>query len=484
MWELPIALDPERPGPCYLRIAHAITDATSRGRLRPGDPLPSTRALATQLDVHRKTVTAAYRELARQGWITIARARGAQISDDLPELPRRRGSGTVAASAGFTLPAATPTGPWPTRRDGELLLLGGVPDLAAAPRLELARAYRGALIGRGGPRLLDYGDPRGEPHLRDALAEYLARTRDLAATADRIGVVRGSQQALYLIARALLRPGDRVAVEALGYRPAWHALRIGGLVLEPIAVDAAGLDVSALAARCERRAIHAVYVTPHHQHPTTVTMTAARRVALLALARKHRLVVIEDDYDHELRYEGPPVLPLAAADREGLVCYVGTLSKIIAPGLRLGYVVATPDVIDRIAAYRIVVDQQGDHVLERAVAELFTDGTIERHVRRARRAGRDRRDALCDALRRHVPVLRFTPPAGGMALWAATPGIDVDAWVARAAAVGVRFQAASRFAFDDRRRGFARIGFGACSERQLAEAATRLAATLPRRGRR
>jgi GntR family transcriptional regulator/MocR family aminotransferase len=161
------------------------------------------------------------------------------------------------------------------------------------------------------------------------------------------------------------------------------------------------------------------------------------------------------------------------------VCYLGTLAKVFAPGLRLGYIAATPDVIARIASYRRVVDLQGDHVLERAVAELLADGTLERHVRRARRTYRDRRDALCAALRREMPELEFEPPHGGVALWLRAPGIDVDHWVERAAADDVAFQPASRFALDGKRRDCARLGFGACTERQLAEAARRLAACVP-----
>lgn len=485
MWELVLELGPQRDEPRFLQIARAISDAVQCGRLRPGARLPSTRALATQLGVHRKTVTAAYRELAGQGWIEIARARGAQITGDVPTVPRTRSVGGAAARAGFELPAAQlPVKPWSTRQPGQLLLFGGVPDLAAVPRLELARAVRGAITSRAGSRLLDYADPRGDHELRTALAEYLARTRDLAVTADSLAVVRGGQQAFYLIARTLLRPGDRVAVEALGYRAAWSAFKVAGLALEPVPVDDDGLDVAALEALCARKAIRAVYVTPHHQHPTTVTLTAARRIALHALARTHRLLIIEDDYDHEYRYDGRPVLPLAAADRHGHVCYVGTLSKVFAPGLRLGYVAASEDVIARIATYRNIVDQQGDHLIERAVAQLLTDGTLERHVRRARRQYLTRRDVLCEALHAQIPQLLITPPHGGMALWVRAPGIDVDAWVARAAANNVMFQPGSRFTFDGRRLAAARIGFGACNPRELVEAARRLAVALPRRSRR
>jgi GntR family transcriptional regulator/MocR family aminotransferase len=141
-----------------------------------------------------------------------------------------------------------------------------------------------------------------------------------------------------------------------------NALTAAGLALEPVAVGRAGLDVVALAAIHARRPIRAIYLTPHHQYPTTVALTAARRVALLKLARDHRLIVLEDDHDHEFRYDGEPVLPLAATDRHGVVCYLGTLSKIAALGLRLGYLSATSEVVARIAAYRAAIDQQGDHV--------------------------------------------------------------------------------------------------------------------------
>ncbi len=474
---------PDDGRPVFLQIAYTIAAEIQRGRLRAGAALPSTRGLAAQLGTHRKTATAAYRELAAQGWIEIAARRGARVSGELPALAVTRAPSAPAVRAGFDLPPALPHHPRAPRTPKLLLLLGGVPELRFVPQLELGRAYRGVLRGAGARRLLDYGDPQGEPELRAAIAELLERTRGMHATAASICVVRGSQQALYLAARTLLAPGDRVAVEALGYPPAWAALRLAGASLEPFPVDRDGLDVGALEAACARAAIKAIYLTPHHQYPTTVTLTAARRVRLLELARRHRIAILEDDYDHEFQYDGRPVLPLAASDLHGVVVYLGTLSKTLAPGVRLGYVAATPDVCERITAYRAVVDQQGDHVLERALANLIAGGDLERHVRRARHAYRARRDALYEALAREVPGLVVAPPHGGMAMWAHAPGVDVDAWVERGLAAGVAFQAASRFAFDRRPRPFVRLGFAACNERELAEAARRMAASLPRRRR-
>jgi GntR family transcriptional regulator/MocR family aminotransferase len=297
-------------------------------------------------------------------------------------------------------------------------------------------------------------------------------------------VVRGSQMALDLVARLVLAPGDVVAVEAWGYRPAWEALARAGAELVPVPVDASGLDISALsriAAQSKSR-VRAVYLTPHHQYPTTVTLGAARRLRLLELARAQRIALIEDDYDHEFHYDGRPVLPLASADSDGTVVYIGTLSKVLAPGVRIGYVVAPAPLVERLAALRQTVDRQGDHAVERAVAELLEDGEVQRHARRARRAYHARRDFLVERLGRELgEVLRFEVPSGGMALWARVDeNVNAARWVEQAVAAGVALYPARRFAFDGQARPFLRLGFAALDEKQLADAVRRLRSTMPR----
>jgi GntR family transcriptional regulator / MocR family aminotransferase len=247
--------------------------------------------------------------------------------------------------------------------------------------------------------------------LREALAAMLSATRGLAVDPSSVLVTRGSQMALALVARALTRPGDAIAVEHPGYRPAWEAFRMARAEIVPVRVDEHGVDVEALQRVIARRSIRAVYVTPHHQYPTTVTLTAPRRLALLQLAAQERFAIIEDDYDHEFHYSGRPVLPMASADAAGLVIYIGTLSKVLAPGLRLGFIVAPDDLIERLVAYRSFVDLQGDPVLECAIAELFEDGLIQRHVRKMRRIYRARLEILAAALR--IQLGRFLTPSAG-----------------------------------------------------------------------
>src|SRR6185436_7204697 len=186
----------------------------------------------------------------------------------------------------------------------------------------------------------------------------------------------------------------------------------------PLPVDEHGLVVDALAELCARERVRAVYVTPHHQYPTTAVLAPGRRIALLELARAQRIAILEDDYDHEFHYEGRPVLPLASADRSGCVVYLGTLSKILAPGLRIGFVVAPPPVVERLSHLRMFADRQGDNLAEYAVAELLEDGEVQRHARRSRKLYQQRRDALASALRKRLgTAVSFQVPSGGSALW-------------------------------------------------------------------
>ncbi|MEJ7599562.1 MAG: PLP-dependent aminotransferase family protein [Kofleriaceae bacterium] len=483
-WQLALQLGTSDQ-PLFERIAIAIATDIERGRLRVGTRLASSRTLAQQLGVNRNTVVAAYEELCAQGWIAIEATRGAFVTNTpiaKSALAGADGSSTLGypEHPGFELPAdaldvETLTG----RPPGSLVLLGGVPELRGAPRLALARAYRAALCGAGARRLLDYASPHGHIKLRTALAHLLSHVRGVAAPVAAVTVVRGSQQGLYLASRALLRPGDLVAVEQLGFRPAWRALELAGATLVPIPVDRDGLDIDALEAAYATRPIRAVYTTPHHQYPSTVTLSTERRTRLLSFARRHRVIVFEDDYDFEYHYEGRPVLPLAAADRAGVVIYFGTLSKTLAPGLRIGYVVAPPAVAQQLVAYRRVVDTQGDAVLEHAVATLLEDGEVQRHTRRALALYRRRRDALCEALQRRLPQLDVPAPRGGMAVWASAPGIDTDAWVKRGVAAGVLFQAGSRVRFDRQPDPHLRLGFAACNESELVEAVDRMVRALP-----
>ena len=485
-WEFAFALERQRGVPLFQQIARAIESDIRRGRLRPGDPLPGTRTLANALGVQRLTVVSAFDDLVAEGWLVTHRARGTFVSADLPDpKPRRfaaqKSPAEMANRVAYDLlPAPKPELPHHVPR-GSLLFSPARSDVRLAPGDLIGRAYRRA-IGKRGGALLQYANPEGHPRLRDALATMLASTRGLAATAANVCVTRGSQMALSLLARAIIRPGDVVVVEQLGYGPAWEAFRQAGAKIVGVPVDHDGINVDALERVIAEHEVRAVYVTPHHQFPTTVTMSAGRRLRLLEIARAHRIAIIEDDYDYDFHYDGRPVLPIASVDPAGVVIYVGTLSKVLAPALRVGYVVAPTPLIERLAAHRSYVDTQGDQVLEYALAELFEEGAIQRYIRRVRREYRERRDTLVDALRTQLSGnVTFDVPAGGIALWMkARKGLDVDIWARAAMDHGAIFVTAASYTLDGRPQPFIRLGFASLNGKELQEGVRRMVAALPR----
>ena len=334
---------PDDGTPVYLTVARALIREIERGRMGPGDRLPGSRTLARELGVSRNTVLAAFDELIAQGWVESRPASGTFVGATAGQGRSIRG-GTQKPPAsvdhvGYSLGRVRGLPPVPARggRVGTDLSVG-VPDGRLVPVDLLARAYRRVLRARGAA-LLGYGDPRGDPLLRTELARHLSLTRGVVVGEENILVTRGSQMGLALLASLLLRPGDRVAVERYGYRPAWDAIRRTGAELVPISVDRHGILIDELVSH-ER--IRAVYLTPHHQFPTMALLSPDRRAALLRWARAERVAIIEDDYDHEFHYRGQPVTPLIVGDRSGVVAYVGSLSKVLAPALRIGFLVGPP----------------------------------------------------------------------------------------------------------------------------------------------
>ena len=476
-WGLTLSIDRDSHQPLPQQLVAAIVDAIRRGRLTPGAALPSTRKLAASLGLHRNTVVAAFDELRAQGWLETTRASNTRVTQNLPVSPdlatriRRDAIGFPLRPWGNSARSFEAVGP------KVLDFTGGLPDARLFPAELLARAYRRALKRSGG-RLLGFGSPAGDLLLRQRLATMLATRRGLAVSADDLLITRGSQLALHLLSLALLRHGDTVAVESPGYPSAREAFSVLGAKLLPIRVDAEGLDVDALARALRRTRIRALYVTPHHHDPTTVTLSARRRLALLNLARQHHFAIIEADYDYEFQFEGTPVLPLASADTHGVVIYVGTLSKALAPGLRIGFVVAPRPLLSTLMAVRGQVDRQGDLGLEHALAELLDDGDVLRHSLRARRVFHARRDVLVELLHQQLgDTLQFEVPRGGLALWARVdPALDVDAWAARSLKAGVRFYTGRQYAPNGRPLPFVRMGFGHLDERELREAVKRITA--------
>ncbi len=465
---LVLEIEKEPREPLFLAIARAIIRDIMRGRLEPGARLPGTRALARALGVHRNTVDAAYQELLTQGWLHAEPARGTFVAQDLPE--------------GMAEPVIVAAAAEPLAVHPSLAFSDGAPDPKLVPDKALARAFRRALLSPAFQTASSYGDARGTPVLRHALASYLGSDRGVVADPARLLITRGSQMALFLAAKAALKPGQVIAVEEPGYPLAWEAFRAAGAVVRGVPVNSGGLSVTALEdAIAGDPRVRAVYVTPHHQYPTTVTMGAARRLQLLDLVERHGITLIEDDYDHEYRFEGRPVLPLVARAPANLpLIYVGSLSKLLSPGIRLGYAMAPEPLISRMAAARVAIDRQGDTPVEVALAELMRDGDLGRHARKARRVYRARRDVLASALSKHLGErIAFDRPAGGLALWLRCQEFSAEAWAERAAEAGLSLLPGTRFALGSEAPQALRLGYAALDETQIVQAVTVLARSLP-----
>jgi GntR family transcriptional regulator/MocR family aminotransferase len=480
-WRLDIALDAEQESPLYRQITNAIVHDIRRGRLRRGDALPGSRALAEHLGVSRKTIVTALNDLADQGWIVTSSARGTRVSDSIPEVAVTARSTPALPSfdgaPGYDfaqVPSLVAPRPLPK---GTLNFDDGSADPRLAPLDALATFFRTATrsLRREG---LVYSDPRGDVRLRDALATHLNQARGLAVTRDEILVTRGSQMAITLVAQVLVQPGDAVAVEDPGYGPARAAFQLAGAVLKPVETDGQGLSVEALERLLAHHKIRAIYVTPQHHYPTTVSMAAGRRAGLLALAVQHRFAVIEDDYDYEFHFGPRPPLSLASVDGGRSVLYVGSLSKLLAPAVRVGYLVGPASVIERAAQVRMSIDRQGDIILERAIAELLEEGLLQGHARKARSAYLERRDVLVSELSSRLgATLDVVAPTGGLALWATPRGpLDLDAWAARAEAKGVRIGGDDG---DSTRQGGFRMGYASLTPAEIRTGVERLAAALP-----
>jgi GntR family transcriptional regulator / MocR family aminotransferase len=485
-WDFTMTADRTSTIPMNQQIAQALVERIRTGLLRPGTSLPGSRALALTLGVNRKTVVTAYDELTAQGWLIAQGKRGTFVSPDLPVLKVESKAEELLRRSGGTLPGPDYRTygtemklPEPAQK-GVIDFTDGAPDTRVVPFGALSRAFRHALIESARGNQLGSSDPRGLDVLRKALAAMLRIERGLNADEDTICLVRGSQMGIYLAARILVRPGDTVALEALTYPPARDAFRACGASVVSVAQDDAGMIPESLERICRTHRIRAIYITPHHQFPTTVTMTVERRMRLLALAEQFDFVIVEDDYDHEFHFAHNPMLPMASVDRWGKVIYIGSLSKILAPGLRVGYVVAPRSIVNRMATEIMLIDRQGNSVTERAVSALMQSGELKRHIRRAVQIYEARCTFATSLVRDTLqPYATLNPPDGGLALWLEVDSaIDMIQLEKDARRAKVNILPGALFSDDHAPVNALRLGYGALDERELQLGFTRLKKAL------
>ncbi len=493
-WYLTIVLERTAGVALHLQLVQAIIQEIQRGRLLPGAALPGSRTIADALSLNRKTVVQAYDELLAQGWIETQARRGAFVSARLPAPMIEKINKAAAPIPDSFVKSLPPNGLSAflesiAEKPGAIRFSDGVPDARLVPFDVLSRAYRRALLHSARANRLAYDDSRGNLLLRDAIADMLRAERGMSVTNTQICVVRGSQMGIYLSARLLAikekfvnevaTSSGCVVMEDLGYPPAREAFASFGVAIEYIAQDCAGMDLDALEALCHQRNVSAVYTTPHHQFPTTVMLSVERRIRLLELARRYDFLIIEDDYDHEFHFSHNPMLPLASMDTDGRVIHIGSLSKVLAPGLRLGYIAAPEAVINRCMNEIMLIDRQGNALTELAVAELMRTGEIKRHVRRALKIYKERRDYAVQRVSELIPSATFTIPAGGLALWLELDvRIDMQRLQRDALKQGVAILPGQLFSGTGRAIPALRLGYASLNQQELESGLAALVAAI------
>lgn len=464
--------------PVYQQIANGLVRLIRDGVIKPGSALPGSREMALLLQVHRKTIVAAYQELFTQDWIETIPRKGVIVSQRLPELkPRTFKAETripsYAGNTGFSFNKLPVFATSPGRAaEHRLIVNDGFPDHRVAPVDLLMREYRSLYNSPAIKRFATYGGPQGPQSLRAEMVQFLSDSRGVNITPGNVLLTHGAQMAIYIAAKLILKPGDTVLVGEPNYFMADMIFQQFGAKLVRIRLDENGMDVDAIAKICKRQKPGLLYIIPHHHHPTTVTLSADRRMKLLELIREYKLPVIEDDYDYDFHYSSSPILPLASADHGGNVIYIGSFTKTLATFIRVGYMIAPENFIAEAALLRRMIDIRSDNVLEEALAVLFRNGDMQRHLKKSVKLYHERRDLLCELLEKELKdVLGFRKPAGGMAVWTKfSEKYPLPAIAARASAQGLFLSDGGNYSYGVKNHNALRFGFASLNEKEMTEA--------------
>jgi GntR family transcriptional regulator / MocR family aminotransferase len=465
--------------PLFRQVYLGLRQAILAGSFSPGERLPSSRDLAEQLGVSRTVTLLAYDQLLAEGFVEGHRGSGTYVSTSLHRTrPSRleKSARLQLSRFGLAAAAATPAVEFPSRQPPPLRynFAFGRTDTTIFPyeawRRILLRHAREARV-----RELDYGPPVGSLALREAICAHLRRSRAVVCDPSEVIIVNGSQQALDLIARVLVEPGDSVAIEDPQYPGAREVLLAAGARLVPVPVDRDGIDPAKLPAQASL-----VFVTPSHQFPTGAVLPLSRRLALLEWASRKNAVIVEDDYDGEFHYEGRPLESLQGLDNEGRIAYLGTFSRTIFPALRIGYLIVPKSLASAFTAAKWLSDLHSATLEQQTLAEFIQTGMYERHLRRLRRRNTARRDALLEAIEKDLGKrVEVTGSDSGahIVLWP-RKRISEQTIIDRAAAQGVNVYGVSQFFLKQPAQTGLILGYARLNEEEIREGIRRLGEAL------
>ncbi|WPO78383.1 PLP-dependent aminotransferase family protein [Flavobacterium sp. KACC 22761] len=457
-WQFEIHLDKKSDKALYLQIADAIINAIKSGNLAVGNALPGSRKLAELLHVNRNTVVEALDVLIAEGWV---------ISID------RKGT-FIAELSTASISSSKIQKHFPYNEDEikpSLIFDDGLPDSRLAPMNDLARSYREIFSRKSRWQIMGYSNELGNIEFRKAIAQMLNFKRGMNIAPNQICITRGSQMAMYLASHCLLSKGDFVMIENPGYKPAWEAFENAGAALLPVTIENDGIAIDEVENYLKKyNSIKAIYVTPHHQFPTTVTMSLKKRLRLIELSNQYGFSIIEDDYDNEFHFGLRPILPISSYSNAQNSVYIGTLSKIVAPALRIGFIASSVENIEKIGKHRKIIDVQGDNIMEEAVLNLINEGQIKRHLKKANLIYKSKRDYFDRLCQEHLKdKIIYTKPEGGLAFWIVPKSnIDLQPICEKLLQKGIQIMSPEKFSFKTPISGL-RLGYASLTEKQMEE---------------
>lgn len=471
-----IKIDRGKSKKIYLQIAEAVVTAIGEGTLPSGTKLPGSRSMAELLHLHRKTIIAAYAELEAQGWINTVPNKGTFVAPAKEGLPFMCGGPTPARGryperAGYGFKRSflldTPFEFQPC----EYILDDGQPDVRLTQFDKIAAFYTANLKRRSNRKKMGHFNSDGSEYLKVQLSAYLNQSRGLRVSPENLLITRSIEMSVYIIAEVLLSAGDTVVVGELSYFAVNMIFQKSGATIRTVPVDGEGIDVDCLETLCLRESVRMIYVTPHHHYPTTVTLSSARREKLLALSERFGFAVLEDDYDYEFRYDLAPVLPMASRDGKGMVIYTGSLGKSLAPGFRMGFVVAPKDVVKEMQKHLGIIDRQGDVMMEQALGEMIEEGEIHRYWRKSLKEYERRRNHCAQTLLERLGgVMDFDVPDGGLAIWASwRPDVHINLSELAAQCRKRGLFVPRTLLYQNKHYSGMRIGFGQMDQSEMAD---------------
>lgn len=419
-----IEIDRNSETSIYMQITNQLINAIQRGFLPYGTKLPGTRAFSEVLEIHRNTAVAVYDELSAQGWVESLPNKGTFIIGENQEKLvkvkdfEKNNLQNYPETTGFAFKTSNILDNPFEHSDCEYVFNDGVPDIRLTQIGQHSRFYSSILKRKSNQKMLGHYNHDGSEFFKEHLSHYLNLSRGLPISKNNLLITRSTEMSIYIVSEILLSAGDTVLVGALSYFSVNMIFQKASVNIVSLPIDEEGIIVENVREACKKQKIRMLYLTPHHHYPTTVALSAQRRLELLELAHEYGFIILEDDYDYEFHYDKSPILPLASADTKGMVIYIGSFGKSLAPGFRTGFIVAPENLMVEMRKYLGIIDRQGDILMERALGEMIEEGEIHRYLKKSLKVYQERRNHFAELLKENLDeLIQFQKPSGGLAFW-------------------------------------------------------------------